>query len=61
MAEVCYGGQTTDEDSAYMPKKDSSGTDHIIVVLDLHLSIMVVDGWKGVTVLLTTRRVRDNR
>jgi hypothetical protein len=38
-----------------------AGTDHIIVVLDLHLSIMVVDGRKGVVVLLTARRSRDNR
>ena len=35
-------------------------TDHVIVVLNLDLSIMVVDGWKRVA-LLAARRSRDNR
>ena len=36
-------------------------TNQIVVVLDLDLSVMLVNGWKGVMVLLAARRSRDNR
>lgn len=36
-------------------------TNQIVVVLDLDLSVMLVNGRKSVVVLLAARRSRDNR
>jgi len=41
--------------------KRVEGTNHVIVVLDLDLSVMLVNGRKSVMVLLAARRSRDNR
>ena len=40
---------------------DLRRTNHITVVLDLDGSVMLINGWQGVVVLLTARRSRDNR
>lgn len=39
----------------------TNATDQITVVLDLDLSIMLVNGRKSIMVLLAARRSRDNR
>ena len=36
-------------------------TDQVAVILDLDLSVVLVNGWEGVMVLLAARRSRDNR
>jgi len=36
------------------------GSVHVVVVLDFHLGVVLVDGRKGVMVLLTARGSRDN-
>jgi len=39
----------------------SKGADHVAIVLNLDMSVVLVNGRKSVVVLLTARRSRDNR
>ena len=44
-----------------MNMPQAGGTNQVIVVLNLDLSVMLVNGRKSVVVLLTARGSRDNR